>query len=93
MGRDHSFRLKAKAREKLFSRVRNKGLTETGNRARKVSGTQGTLHLDISGNLQYTRGGYGFFLDYRTFRADRNLINLGSASDCELVWCKLIYYR
>ena len=31
------------ARKREKTRVRNKGLTETGNRARKVSGTQGML--------------------------------------------------
>ena len=34
--------------QRLFSRVRNKGLTETGNRARKVSGTQGKCNVASS---------------------------------------------
>ena len=40
----------AKPREKVFRAGHNRDMTDTGNRARKTSGTQGSTKFDKGGN-------------------------------------------
>ena len=46
IGRSHERRSREKKKKKAFRAGHYKDLTETGNRARKVSGTQGRCRLD-----------------------------------------------